>query len=84
MVSGSGRHASTCRQSSRGPGADDLTLDHAYKAMTWLGEKIGQGQSMKDAIEEALYHRQPLLGEVSLAFFDTTSPWFEGKGGVTL
>jgi hypothetical protein len=85
MVSGSDRHASTWRQSLRLPGADDLTLDHAYKAMTWLGEKIGQGRVMTDAIEEALYrHRQPLLGEVSLAFFDTTSLWFEGEGGATL
>jgi transposase len=67
------------------PGADTLTLDHAYEAMTWLGEKIGQGRVMTDAIEEALYrHRQPLLGEVSVAFFDTTSLWFEGRGGTTL
>src|SRR5512134_1667830 len=85
MVSGSDRHASTWRQSLCFPGADDLTLDHAYKAMTWLGEDIGQGRVMTDAIEEALYrHRQPLLGEVSLAFFDTTSLWFEGRGGATL
>jgi len=85
MVSGSDRHASTWRQSVRVPGADGLTLDHAYKAMIWLGEDIGQGRVMTDAIEEALYrHRQPLLGEVSVAFFDTTSLWFEGRGGATL
>jgi hypothetical protein len=85
MVSGSDRHANAWRQSLRVPGAEDLILDHAYKAMTWLGEKIGQGRVMTDAIEEALYrHRQPLLGEVSLAFFDTTSLWFEGRGGATL
>src|SRR5512132_2508045 len=35
--------------------------------------------------EEALYrHRQPLLGEVSVAFFDSTSLWFEGRGGASL
>lgn len=85
MVSGSDRHASTWRQSVRVPGADGLTLDHAYKAMIWLGEEIGQGRVMTDAIEEALYrHRQPLLGEVSVAFFDTTSLWFEGRGGTNL
>jgi transposase len=40
---------------------------------------------MTDAIEEALYrHRQPLLGEVLVAFFDTTSLWFEGRGGASL
>ena len=38
-----------------------------------------------DAIEEALYrHRQELFGEVSIAFFDTTSLYFEGAGGETL
>lgn len=85
MVSGSDRHANTWRQSVRVTGADGLTLDHAYKAMIWLGEDIGQGRVMTDAIEEALYrHRQPLLGEVSVAFFDTTSLWFEGRGGATL
>jgi hypothetical protein len=85
MVSGSDRHASTWRQSLRFPGADTLTLDHAYKAMAWLGEAIGPGRVMTDAIEETLYrHRQPLFGEVSLAFFDTTTLWFEGRGGATL
>ena len=40
---------------------------------------------MTDAVEEALYrHRQPLLGELSVAFFDTTSLYFEGRGGATL
>jgi hypothetical protein len=85
MVSGSDRHANAWRQSLRLSGADGLTLDHAYKAMTWLGEDIGQGRAMTDVIEEALYrHRQPLLGEVSLAFFDTTTLWFEGRGGASL
>jgi hypothetical protein len=85
MVSGSDRHASTWRQSLCFPGTENLTLEHAYKAMTWLGEAIGQDRTMTDAIEEALYrHRQPLFGEVSLAFFDTTTLWFEGKGGETL
>ena len=38
-----------------------------------------------DAIEEALHrHRQPLLRELSVAFFDTTSLYFEGRGGATL
>jgi hypothetical protein len=85
MVSGADRHASAWRRCFQVTGADGLTLDHAYKAMTWLGEDIGQGRVMTDSIEEALYrHRQPLLGEVSVAFFDTTSLWFEGKGGTRL
>ncbi len=38
-----------------------------------------------EAVEKALYrHRQPLFGAVSIAFFDTTTLWFEGAGGATL
>ncbi len=89
MISGSDRHASTWRRSYRVPGAEELELDHAYKAMAWLGEDLGgpggDGRVMSEAIEEALYHhRQPLLGELSVAFLDTTTLWFEGRGGATL
>lgn len=85
MVSGSDRHASAWRDAFRVPGAEALDLDHAYKAMAWLGEVDAAGRSTAAAIEEALYrHRQPLLGEISVAFFDTTSLWFEGAGGETL
>ena len=85
MVSGSDRHADQWRRGVVVPGAESLTLEHAYKAMAWLGEDLGQGRTMTDAIEEALYrHRQSLFGEVSVAFFDTTTLWFEGKGGETL
>src|ERR1700758_450864 len=82
MVSGSDRHASRWQRDFRIPGVQGLMLDHAYKAMAWLGEDIGAGRTMTDAIEEALYqHRQELFGEVSVAFFDTTSLYFEGAGG---
>src|SRR5207344_2144403 len=65
--------------------ADELDLDDAYKAMAWLGEVDAAGRSTAEAVEEALYrHRQPLLGEITLAFFDTTSLWFEGAGGESL
>jgi hypothetical protein len=90
MVSGSDRHASTWRETVAVPGADTLTLDHAYKAMAWLGEDItapgeGQRRSRTDEIEEALYaHRRSLFGEIAVAFFDTTSLYFEGRGGATL
>ncbi len=85
MVSGSDRHASGWRHAFRVPGAETLDLDHAYKAMAWLGEKDASDRSTAEAIEEALYrHRQPLLGEVSIAFFDTTTLWFEGAGGESL
>jgi hypothetical protein len=85
MVSGSDRHASRWHQGFRIPGAEELTLDHAYRAMIWLGEEIADGRTTTDAIEEDLYrHRQELFGEVSIAFFDTTSLYFEGAGGQTL
>jgi Transposase DDE domain len=90
MVSGSDRHASTWQQTLEIPGAKDLMLNHAYKAMAWLGEAIegedsGQTRHCTDAIEEALYeHRKSLFGAISVAFFDTTSLYFEGDGGATL
>jgi hypothetical protein len=90
MVSGSDRHASTWQQTIDIPGVEDLTLNHAYKAMAWLGETIdgedsGQTRHCTNAIEEALYqHRKSLFGALSVAFFDTTSLYFEGDGGATL
>ena len=46
--------------------------------MRWLGE-------VKDSVEEALFlSRQDLFSDLSLAFFDTTSLYFEGAGGESL
>src|SRR5471030_2536607 len=90
MISGSDRHASTWQQTLDIPGVKDLLLNHAYKAMAWLGEAIdgkdsGQARHCTDTIEEALYeHRKSLFGAISVAFFDTTSLYFEGQGGATL
>jgi len=91
MVSGSDRHASRWREALRIPGVENLTLDQVYKAMRWLGEDIAgsgpgtEGRRTTHVIEEQLYrHRQELFGEVSVAFFDTTSLYFEGAGGQTL
>ena len=85
MVSGSDRHAHDWHQRLRIPGAEALTLKQAYKAMAWLGEITNDDRPMTELIEEALYrHRQPLFGELSVAFFDTTSLCFEGRGGATL
>lgn len=84
-VSGSDRHAHDWQRRLRIPGTETLTLDQAYKAMAWLGEETAGGRPLTEAIEEALYrHRQPLLGELAVAFFDTTSLYFEGRGGATL
>src|SRR3978361_442472 len=53
--------------------------------MAWLGEDTADERPMTELIEEALYrHRQPPFGERSVAFFDTTSLYFEGRGGATL
>jgi len=90
MVSGSDRHASTWRETVEIPGVEGLTLDHASKAMAWLGEDIAgkndsHRRSRTDEIEEALYaHRRSLFGELAVAFFDTTSLYFEGRGGAIL
>jgi Transposase DDE domain len=85
MVSGSDRHASRWRLDFRIPGTEDIKLDHSYLAMAWLGEAIGEGRFTTDALEEELYrYRQDLFGEVSIAFFDTTSLYFEGAGGQEL
>lgn len=43
--------------------------------MRWLGEN-------KDEVEERLFlRRRDLLTEVTLAFFDTTTLYFQGQGG---
>ena len=85
MVSGSDRHASSWQQAFKIAGVEELTLDHAYKAMAWLGEGVGEGRTNTEAIEEALYrYRRPLFGQVSVAFYDTTTLWFEGRGGAHL
>jgi hypothetical protein len=85
MVSGSDRHAHDWHQRLRIPGAEALTLRQAYKAMAWLGETTDDDRPITELIEEALYrHRQPLFGELSVAFFDTTSLYFEGRGRATL
>ena len=74
MISGSDRHADDWCSRVRVPGAEGLDLDHAYKAMAWLGAVDTAGRSTAGSVEEALYRqRQPLFGAVSIAFFDTAS-----------
>ena len=92
FVSGSDRAAEQWRESYRIPGTEDLELHHLYRAMAFLGEALPQEPSVqgsprciKDRIEEALFEpRRNLFTEVDLVFFDTTSIYFEGKGGQTL
>jgi transposase len=76
--SGSDRAAEQWKRDVCLPGGESLQLHQLYRAMRWLGEN-------KDATEEILYHRrQDLFTELSLAFFDTTSLYFEGRGGESL
>jgi Transposase DDE domain len=76
--SGSDRAAERWRRDVRIPGAESLELHHLYRAMRWLGET-------KDAVEEALFlQRRDLFTDLTLAFFDTTSVYFEGQGGASL
>jgi transposase len=59
-------------------GADSLSLHHLYRAMAWLGEE-------KDSVEQALFaETRDLFTELDMVFFDTTSIYFEGRGGDTL
>jgi hypothetical protein len=76
MVSGSDRHAEAWTRHCRIPGAEGLGLRQLYKAVAWLGGEEEDGRSRTEAIEEALFaHRRGLFGQISIAFFDTTSLW---------
>lgn len=78
FASGSDRSAEAWLRDVRIEGAQEIQLHHLYRAMRWLGEA-------KDEVEELLYRRsRDLFSQTSLAFFDTTSLYFEGRGGETL
>jgi hypothetical protein len=78
FAQGSDRAADKWRRDHRIEGADDLSLHHLYRAMAWLGKE-------KDEIEAALFaETRDLFTELDMVFFDTTSIYFEGRGGETL
>ena len=61
--------------------------------MAFLGQEIepkgqktsGSPRCLKDLIEEELFERRrDLFTEVDLVFFDTTSLYFEGRGGESI
>jgi hypothetical protein len=77
------------------PGGAAIALHQVYRAMAWLGTPLPaeeqQGATpfaprcLKDAFEEALFHRRrDLFSKLDLVFFDTTSIYFEGEGGQEL
>jgi len=64
------------------------------KSASWLGKELPEAQQagrtlvprcVKDAIEETLFaRRRDLFTDLSIVFMDTTSLYFEGRGGETL
>jgi hypothetical protein len=95
MRGGSDLDADRWREDYRITGADDLELQHLYRAMAWLGDELPPEQQdgatpfaprcTKDLIEEQLFaHRRDLFSRLDLVFMDTTSLSFEGLGGQTL
>jgi transposase len=77
------------------PGIEAVELHQVYRAMAWLGDRLPEDQQAhatpfaprctKDAFEEALFERRrDLFSHLELVFFDTTSIYFEGAGGVEL
>lgn len=95
MVSGSDRACEHWKEDYLIDGADELELQHFYRAMAWLGEALPDADQadatpfaprcMKDAIEEALFaRRRDLFTDLSVVFLDTTSLSFTGEGGEEL
>jgi transposase len=93
MVSGSDRFCEKWRRDYRIQGTEHLDLHHLYRAMAFLGEELSDPKGAtpfsprcnKDRIEEAMFTAQRnLFSELELVFFDTTSIYFEGRGGDTI
>ena len=94
MVSGSDRACENWRDDYRIDCIDELELHHLYRAMIWLGEELAASEQagrtlvprcVKDLIEERLFtRRRDLFSDLSVVFMDTTSLYFEGRGGKTL
>jgi len=95
FCSGSDRHAEKWRKDYKIEGVEKLQLHHLYRAMAWIGSPLPDDEQagatafaprcMKDLIEEGLFKmRVDLFSEMDLVFFDTTSIYFEGKGGETI
>ena len=90
MVSGSDRYCEKWKRDCLIPGTEGLELHHLYRAMTFLGEELPDHKQTeglaprrnKDLVEEMLFfHNRDLFSKLDLVFFDTTSIYFEGRGG---
>ncbi len=91
FVSGSDRQCERWKNSQHVEGAAKLSLQQLYRAMYFLGEEIEDqlgktpfaNRCIKDVIEEKLFERRiDLFSGLSMVFFDTTSIYFEGDGGM--
>ncbi len=91
MVSGSDRFCDKWQRDHLVPGTQGLALHHLYRAMTFLGEVLPDAPTAgrfgprrnKDLIEEKLFDKnRDLFSNLDLVFFDTTSIYFQGQGGV--
>ena len=94
FVSGSDRSCHRWCRDYRINGVQSIRLHHLYRAMAFLGEVTADHNArtavlsprcMKDLIEEQLFfNRRDLFSGLDFVFFDTTSIYFEGNGGVSL
>ena len=93
MVSGSDRFCDRWHRDYIIEGVEGLDLHHYYRAMGFIGEELADQinaspfspRCIKDIIEEDIFfRRRDLFTELDLVFFDTTSIYFEGKGGQSL
>jgi len=93
MVTGSDRFCDRWHRDYLIDGVDGLDLHHLYRAMGFLGEELADqinaspfaSRCVKDLVEEDIFfHHRDLFTELDLVFFDTTSIYFEGKGGQSL
>jgi transposase len=93
MNPGSDRQAERWLTGYRINGAENLDLQHFYRAMAWLGEPLTSQpecpgfspRCTKDVLEEEIFRRRrDLFTNMDLVFFDTTSIYFEGDGGETI
>jgi len=89
---GSDRSCEEWQKDYRIEGTGDIALHHLYRAMAWLGEPLPDQtdatpfspRCVKDIVEEKLFERRKdLFSDLTVAFFDTTSIYFEGEGGYT-
>jgi len=93
MISGSDRFCERWRRDYLIDGVEGLDLHHLYRAMAFLGEEVKDQKDAtpfaprcnKDLIEEMIFFDQrDLFSELEMVFFDTTSIYFEGRGGESI